>query len=291
MITRRLVLTAGAVAAIGAGVYFFVYLYRWEWNRAIIAGIIFLAAEIAFAASAIMNRLSRMESRAELDRGERIREHLHAAPFTPRASFDWLTRSSSDLNVFVPVLLGAGVMASALAWVVERIAFATARPVVEEQLTTKLVTMSWPAEGLLGKPATRPEARARRWLCTKQIVIAIATLALLAAAIDAVGDLTQSRPDRHVAGTASVVTIDLSHRSARAEPAEIARSLWSACRTTVPGHDLTGRGVVGTSANRYDLNIGPALGKYAERRLQGCLSDATLDHVQARVVSVKDAPT
>ena len=29
----------GIASFIGAGVYLFVYLYRWEWNRAIVAGI------------------------------------------------------------------------------------------------------------------------------------------------------------------------------------------------------------------------------------------------------------
>ena len=29
------------------GAYVFVYLYRWEWNRALFAGVLFVAAEVA----------------------------------------------------------------------------------------------------------------------------------------------------------------------------------------------------------------------------------------------------
>jgi hypothetical protein len=46
--------------------YVFVYLYRWEWNRAIVAGIIFLAAEVGLlgAASSVLSQARTASRRA-----------------------------------------------------------------------------------------------------------------------------------------------------------------------------------------------------------------------------------
>ena len=43
----------------------FVYLYRWEWNRAIVAGIIFLAAEVGLLGAALFSRLSKLGHRVD----------------------------------------------------------------------------------------------------------------------------------------------------------------------------------------------------------------------------------
>ena len=62
--------------------------------------------------------------------------------------FQWLSRPD-QLNVFVPVLLGAGVLLTGLAWLVERLARATARPVAEDQLAGRLARLRLPAHGFL----------------------------------------------------------------------------------------------------------------------------------------------
>jgi hypothetical protein len=49
-------------------------------------------------------------------------------------------------NVFVPVLLGAGVIVSAIAWVVERLARATAGRNMERGLALQLDAIAPPAE-------------------------------------------------------------------------------------------------------------------------------------------------
>ena len=51
--------------------------------------------------------------------------HPHDALRPRGPTFAWLTRTDRS-NVFIPVLLGAGAVLSALAWVVERVARATA---------------------------------------------------------------------------------------------------------------------------------------------------------------------
>ena len=44
MIPRRIAYLAALVTAAAAGWYFFSYLEKWEWNRAIVSGVIFQSA-------------------------------------------------------------------------------------------------------------------------------------------------------------------------------------------------------------------------------------------------------
>ena len=80
----------------------------------------------------------------------RLRDH---AP-EPAKPFAWLTRSQT--NVFVPVLLGAGVVLSGLAWIVDRIARATAGPSMEKGLARPLSTLRPDPGGLLGEAPPDP---------------------------------------------------------------------------------------------------------------------------------------
>ena len=59
----------------------------------------------------------------------------------------------SRVNVFVPVLLGAGVIVSGIAWVVERIGRATAGKSMERGLALKLESLAPPAAGLIAPDA------------------------------------------------------------------------------------------------------------------------------------------
>jgi hypothetical protein len=152
MNARRLGLAVLLVVMAAAGWYVFVYLYRWEWNRALVSGLIFLAAEIGLLGAVVLDRLAKLGRRVEdIDRARaderalrRLREH---AP-EPARPFAWLDRS--QMNVFVPVLLGAGVVMSGLAWVVDRVARLTAVPSMERGLVRKLGSLQPPPDGLLG---------------------------------------------------------------------------------------------------------------------------------------------
>jgi hypothetical protein len=152
---RRIGLAALLVVMAAAGWYVFVYLYRWEWNRALVSGLIFLAAEIGLLAALVLDRLAKLARRVEdIDQARideralrRLREH---AP-EPARPFAWLDRGQmSQMNVFVPVLLGAGVVMSGLAWVVDRVARLTAAPSMERGLVRKLRPLQPPPGGLLG---------------------------------------------------------------------------------------------------------------------------------------------
>ncbi len=165
MTARRIGLLALIVTLGASGWYVFVYLYRWAWNRALISGVIFVAAELALIGTLVLERLSRLErkvneserrlagwaGRADPAVLDRVRESAPAPP----EPFAWLTRRPNDMSVFVPVLLGAGVVFSALAWVVERVARVTARPAAEHNLARKLDSLALPPGGLLD-PADQP---------------------------------------------------------------------------------------------------------------------------------------
>ena len=69
--------------------------------------------------------------------------------------------------MLLPVLIGAGVVLSAVAYLVEQVSRVTAVPVAEHELARGLSTMALPIEGLapLGRPLTRGPCPSthRRW--------------------------------------------------------------------------------------------------------------------------------
>jgi hypothetical protein len=130
----------------------FVYLYRWEWNRALTAGIIYLATEIAVVAALILDRLHAMRDvRASAPRA-RSRAALTPDGSEPpaRDHFAWLVESSSRMSVFIPVLLGAGVLLPGIAWLLERVARAASRPGLEWHMPQEIDGFALPNEPLVG---------------------------------------------------------------------------------------------------------------------------------------------
>lgn len=283
----RYAILLGALAA--TGIYLFVYLVRWEWHRALVAGVLFVAAELALASAAILDRLrsiqTAVEDRAAAAPGAQpdgaTLAHLRDAAPEPRTSFDWLSRPGSEMSVFVPILLGAGVALSGVAWVVERLARATATPGLERGLALRLAPLGMPVGTLAGVPA--PAASPRRLSAAVHVLVAGAAAAAAAVGIDAMADATQTRPDPRVAGTTSVV-LAVDPGSARS-PLVAASALWGACTTQLGGgFQLVGMNAVG--GGEVQFLVQPEVGKYAERRLRGCINDATTDRIRAIVRSV-----
>jgi hypothetical protein len=163
MSTRRIGAVVGIVTLVASGAYVFVYLYRWEWNRAIISGVIFLAAEVALTTWILNGRLRHLSRDVDHLREQRIRHHVRNGAPPAHRPFAWMS-DTSRMGVFVPLLMGAGVLVSAVAWLVERMARATAKPVLERDLTRRLGALSMPAQGfivdddpvdLIGRPSPR----------------------------------------------------------------------------------------------------------------------------------------
>ncbi len=153
MSPRRLATLFGVAVMAAAGLYFFVYLWRWEWNRALVAGVLFVAAEVAMLTVAVLERIRRLSDHvdAQLDKGfdRQVLNRIHQSAPPAHDHFAWLSPTRGHTNVFVPVLMGMGVVMSALAWLVERVARATAAPALERGLAGRMNTLAWPKGGLL----------------------------------------------------------------------------------------------------------------------------------------------
>jgi hypothetical protein len=145
---KTIVLLLAAITLAASGGYLFVYLYRWEWNRALISGVIFLAAEVAVIGWTLNSKLTEVGHQVEEVRARRIGGHLDAARDRPSTAFDWL-RPDDRVGVFVPILMGAGLFLSAVAWVVEKLGRATAGRANDRRLASSLSRLAPPPGGFL----------------------------------------------------------------------------------------------------------------------------------------------
>ena len=146
---RKLAWVAGVITCLGCGAYVFVYLYRWEWHRALIMGVFLLSAEVAVATALVLRRLRSVPTAAggrELDPEvlERIRQ---GAPH--RQHFAWLDPRSGSTNVFITMVVGGGIIISAGAWVIDRFASRTAGRQLEGDLAMRLSDIAFPTEELV----------------------------------------------------------------------------------------------------------------------------------------------
>jgi len=151
---RKLAWLLAGVTLAASGGYTFVYLYRWEWNRALFTSLVFIAVEIIVALGLVMRRLARIEQRLEHDTGRSDGAEAHALAHLEvtaptRRHFGWLEDSAGRMGVFITVLLGAGLLLSALTWLVDRIATRTARPTLERDLARRLGEIGYPTYALV----------------------------------------------------------------------------------------------------------------------------------------------
>ncbi|WP_324277681.1 hypothetical protein [Blastococcus brunescens] len=138
------------VALIACAGYLFVYIYRWEWHRALLVGILFLATLVGLCTALVLRRVgtSAAPAAAREDRPPGALERLRAAPVETKP-FPWLRPEAFDrTHIFIPVLLGGGFVVSGIAWMIERVAGSSARSGVEEQLATDLEGIAFPTAPL-----------------------------------------------------------------------------------------------------------------------------------------------
>jgi hypothetical protein len=138
---------AGIGTLLAGAMYMVVSLNRWEWNRALFFGLIVVIAEIGLATGLILRRLARLEYERGSDPAVAriLRETRPPSP----DRFAWLRDSGQGLNVFITFLVGGGVLISAVAWLVDRVASNTSSPAGEESLARQLESISYPAGGLV----------------------------------------------------------------------------------------------------------------------------------------------
>jgi hypothetical protein len=254
----------------------------------------FLAAEVAYIGSSLRADVRRLAARVEaLEALEAPVDGRRSTARTtsgsrPARPFDWLREATSGhMGVFVPVLLGAGVILSAAAFVVERIAGLLFGPGDDRSSGRRgSAELDLPPAGLLGPAGTRTtpgaQAAGRRRGVVRRVVAVVVLGVLLAAVVDAVGDATQSRPSPRVTGASTVIELAVDQR--RPRPAtEAAEALAVACHGTLHA-DSEFTDITALRADRVRLTVTPPLSELRRRRLFGCLQDATLDLVQAHVV-------
>jgi hypothetical protein len=304
---RRITLLLPGAMGLVCAAYTGIYLVRWEWNRAIIAGVFFLAAEIIVASALVLDRLRRSEERLTalleanaaaqdpfgvgepLDPSAVALDALRRSAPEPPDRFAWLRDQSGQMNVFLPILLGAGVAASALAWAVEHLARATVSPAMERRLADRLQVLALPSQGLLGVPdVVAPRAR-RSWVALVGVVLlAVAVGASTALALDFVADRTQSRPDVRDPDARTTVDLALYGEIADRDPDRVLEHLWAVC--TGPDvfrqRRLPPAVVDHLSSGLVHIVVDADVGANGAERLKGCLNDTTLDKVQARVVDL-----
>jgi hypothetical protein len=146
---RRILWLLATVTLLATGTYTIIYLYRWEWTRAQFSALLFIAIEVGVVAGLLLRRIARLErTLAEADRPAHGLEQIQAtAP--QRQHFAWLERTTERTGVFVTVLLGAGVLLSAVTWLVDRIASRTTLPSLEQSLARRLAPAAFPERPLV----------------------------------------------------------------------------------------------------------------------------------------------
>jgi hypothetical protein len=285
-LVRGVGLVLASVVLTVSGVYVIVDLARWEWNRATLSGLVFVAALVVVVAMVVMRELRRIEDR--ITGTGRVDDPLvHRALAEPSTAsvahrFRWLTTPPDRLGVFVPVLLGAGVIVSFLTYAIERLAGAVATSTVD-RATVRFLRTDLPLGNGLVDGGARPEARP---LGTGALVAAgLVTVLLSVIAVGALRDLVQTRPGEITAGGASVLVVGIEQRRTADPAVVVAAGLWSACRSRLPA-GITVRSIDPTGPDEATITIDRALGRTGRLRITGCLEDHTMDLVRADVRAV-----
>ncbi|NEB01516.1 hypothetical protein [Streptomyces sp. SID13726] len=311
---RKVAYLFGSLAAAGAATYLVVYLYRWQWQRAMLCGVLLLVVEVMLLGIVMLGRLTRIEDRLrDSDRRQRelaarqedalARLRGDSGPDRTGTRFGWLDDPAERTYVFVPVLMVTGVLLSGIAWVVQRVASATARP-AERRLAGRLAVLTAPAapddgdggggggggsedlEDLPPLGAGRSRSRTVR-----VAAVGVVGVALLGGLVAGLADLTQTRDEdaNDSAATSVVVQVDMRGPDTTAQRRSLAaQQVWERCRdsTSVPLRHAT-LGDLGDGL--YAGVVRPALTSHDRMRLRGCLEDATLERAHLMVVGIGDA--
>ncbi|MFF7445095.1 MULTISPECIES: hypothetical protein [unclassified Streptomyces] len=305
---RRVAYVFGGLAAAGTGTYLVVYLYRWQWQRALLCGVLLLVVEVMLLGIATLGRLTRIEER--LRASDRRQRELAARqedalarlrqPAVERVEtrFRWLEDPADRTYVFVPVLMVTGVLLSGLAWVVQRVASATARP-AERRLAGRLAVLTAPDQAAPDDPASpgdlddlpSPVAAVPRARAVRVTAVGVVGVALLGGLVLGLADLTQTREENadDSAATSVVVKVEMRGPDTTDQRRSLAAAqVWERCRdsTSVPLRHAT-LGDLGDGL--YAGVVRPALTDHDRVRLRGCLEDATLERAHLTVVGIGDA--
>ena len=295
-LARAVGLTLASVVLGVSGLYVIVDLARWEWNRAMLSGLVFVAALVVIVAMVVMRQLRRLDERVSASMQSRsdaeiVRRSL-GRPTGERAArrFHWLETPPDRLGVFIPVLLGAGVIVSFLTYVVERIAGAVASTTVD-RITVRELRTDLPLGGGLvedigssvGRPTSRPTLRT-----ASLVMVGVVSVVLSVVLVVGLRELTQTRPGEITTPGETTIVVGIEQRRTADPPEVVAGGLWGACRSRLPG-GITVMSIVTSGSDEATITIDRSLGRTGRLRIVGCLEDHTMDLVRAEVRQVTTA--
>lgn len=251
----------------GSGGYVLLYLYRWEWQRAIIAGIFFLSSLIVLSTILILRRLDRIERQGSASAPPMV---VAGQPTEHPTTFAWL-EPRDTYGVFIPILLGFGVVVGIIAVAVERLASFVGGGAGVRELPL----------------ASTPRVEAAH-VRGRRIAVGAVLVGLLVGLLIALRSLTMYVPDPPRPGERDL-TVSLSERRVDADVVPTTRALLDLCiaATAVPIREASVRGLDDTRAR---ITLSPRLDEATQRRLNGCLEDAVLDRRLLDVTAVVDRP-
>lgn len=251
------------VVLAASGFYVLLYLWRWEWERAQIAGVFFLASLIVMSTQLVLRRIADVSSKPVTAGSTSLVSTV--APPRPFAWTDPDRTGDESTYVFLPVLLGFGVALSALAAVAERlVAFAVGAP--------SPTGSARPARGV-----------SQRVIGVVLVLVLVGTGALLLVARHRL----MTAPEALSPGTRTYV-LEVTSRGDAADVGDSLETLAVYCRDRAHVESLTITDVSATSADDGVLTVEPVLGRLGSARFEGCLVDAVLDR---RVVTLIDVRT
>ena len=96
---------------------------------------------------------------------------------------------------------------------------------------------------------------------------------------------TMAETDRLVPGTVTSLAFEVDRRGGPGTDDD-ARALWAVCSRVLSADQREAELEVG-SAGSASVEVSPAIGKHQQRRLKGCLEDATLDRALARLTDFR----
>lgn len=280
---RHILMTLGrailVVVVVASAWYTAVSLYWWEWQRAMFLGLLCLGSLVLTLFLLTQRRLDRIEQALHSpgDRTSTPYAHDEASiPSTPQRSFGWLG-TGDRTYVFIPFLVGFGLVVSAVAVLIERVAgfVVGSNPAAGRRDWRPGDVEPWSHEDRAGP---------RRVLTAAAVVILIVAIALLGAPL--VGDLVYE-PGEAQQGQ-RVMELQVRGKRVELDPVATASTVADVCRTQ------TGVAVQVAAVTRIDedtvrLVIEPRLHSDDQRRFAGCLTDLGLDRHHIRVTSVMDA--
>jgi hypothetical protein len=133
------------------------------------------------------------------------------------------------------------------------------------------------------EPVADPGLRRAVW----RVALVLFLLVVGAVTVEELGDLTQTRSDPVDPRSRSEIVLEVDTNGYHQPTEDAARNLWAACSGTTTRQLVADPGFVPVSDDEVRFSVAPGLGRYAERRLVGCLQDATLDRIKGSVESVR----